>query len=71
MRDVVALAEPAREAVVGVGILAGTLLALLGDVDAKLGLVIFDRCSERSRAEARASSEVVRLVMPCGGQASP
>ena len=71
MRDVVALAEPARAEVVGIKVIAGALLALPSDVDAKPGLVIFDRCSERSRAEARASSEVVRLVMPCGGQASP
>ena len=69
--DVVVLAEPARAEVVGIKVIAGALLALPSDVDAKPGLVIFDRCSERSRAEARASSEVVRLVMPCGGQASP
>ena len=39
------------------------------EMEVVYGMIL--RCSERSRAKARASSEVVRLVMPCGGQASP
>ena len=40
--DVVVLAEPAREEVVGIEVLAGALLAVLGDVDAKPSLVALD-----------------------------